>query len=248
MTADWEFVAEQLTTFTRRLLDATSVEDVLRQVIDAASLLVPGVDAASVTLRDEQGQYHTPVASHPIVEKLDHVQYDAGEGPCVECARLEGPGWAISHDLEHEQRWPLFGPVAAQHGVRAVLASTIPAREPGHPELAGALNLYSFQRNGLSENDRDVVLLLASHASLALAHTKAVTAVDLERRQLHDAITSRDVIGQAKGILMERRGITAKEAFDLLRRTSQHLNVKLVELATTLINDRQGDGGAPGAG
>ncbi|WP_081191432.1 ANTAR domain-containing protein [Saccharomonospora piscinae] len=229
----WVGLAEQSAALTRRLLDAGSVEEVLRQIVAAAAVLVPGVDVASVTLRDGDGAFHTPVATDRVAEKLDSVQYDSHEGPCVECARPDGPGWVVSPELLTEQRWPRFGPAAADLGMRAVLATAIPMNHRP-PELSGALNLYSFAPAGLSDTDRDVLLLLASHASLALAHTAAVTSAELEGQQLRAAVDSRDVIGQAKGILMQRRGIGADEAFAVLRRTSQNLNVKLVDLATEL--------------
>ena len=104
----------------------------------------------------------------------------------------------------------------------------------------GALNLYSFDVGGIDELDRDLAVILAAHASTALAATMASTAAELETAQLRQALTSRDVIGQAKGILMERRGISADEAFDALRRASQSLNVKLTQVAQTLV-DRRAD-------
>jgi AmiR/NasT family two-component response regulator len=94
--------------------------------------------------------------------------------------------------------------------------------------------VYARTANGLDGADRDVLLLLATHASLALAATDAVTEGELQAANLRRAIDSRDVIGQAKGIIMARRGVSADEAFEVLRRTSQNLNVKLAELATTL--------------
>jgi AmiR/NasT family two-component response regulator len=96
------------------------------------------------------------------------------------------------------------------------------------------LNLYSRQRNGLTAADRDVAFLLATHGSLALASTHARTVADLHAAQLRRAIDSRDIIGQAKGILMNRRGISSDEAFDLLRRISQDMNIKIADLARTL--------------
>jgi AmiR/NasT family two-component response regulator len=72
---------------------------------------------------------------------------------------------------------------------------------------------------------------VSTHASLASAATEAVTTSQLRDAQLHQAIDSRDVIGHAKGILMSRRGVSADEAFDILRRTSQNLNVKLARIA-----------------
>ncbi len=81
-------------------------------------------------------------------------------------------------------------------------------------------------------------MILAAHASTALAGTVVATTAELETTQLRQALQSRDVIGQAKGILMERRGISADEAFDVLRRASQSLNIKLTTVAQTLVDRR----------
>jgi GAF domain-containing protein len=113
-----------------------------------------------------------------------------------------------------------------------VATALLPASRP--PQLVGALNVYSRRRLGFTSADRDIALLLATHASLALANVQANDNAALQAAHLRKAIESRDVIGQAKGILMSRRGIGAEEAFQILRRVSQDLNVKLANLAQTL--------------
>lgn len=224
---------------TWELLDARTVVEVLEHVVDAAHRLVPGADLVSVTLRSPGGAFHTPVETDPLATELDQVQYDTGEGPCVDAARMSSPGYVRSDDLATEAAWPTFGPAAAARGFTVVLSSVLmPDSKP--PHLSGALNIYSRHAGALRQDARDVALLLATHASLALAATQAVTRADLHEAQLRRAIESRDIIGQAKGILMQRRGIGADEAFDLLRRVSQDLNVKVVELARTLA-DRHGE-------
>ncbi|TDP96731.1 ANTAR domain-containing protein [Labedaea rhizosphaerae] len=94
--------------------------------------------------------------------------------------------------------------------------------------------MYSRQPDGFTAVDHNAALLLATHASLALAHAHAAETADAHQTQLLRAIDTRDVIGQAKGILMNRQGIDAEQAFTLLRETSQELNVKLVDLARTI--------------
>lgn len=226
-------LVEDFARLTRALLDASSVAEVLEQVVNAVHRVVPGADLVSITLRSEDGTYHTPVETDPVASMLDQVQYETGEGPCVEASRESGPAYIRSEDLSTEPAWPRFGPVAAGHGFAAVLSTALlPDALP--PRLSGALNIYTRTTSELDDRARDIALLLATHASLALATTRAVTRAGLQAEQLRQAIDSRDVIGQAKGILMQRRGITADEAFELLRRTSQDLNVKLTELAATL--------------
>ncbi|KDN20980.1 GAF and ANTAR domain-containing protein [Amycolatopsis rifamycinica] len=227
-------LAAQFAQLTQTLLDATpTVGGVLKLVVGAAAALVPDADLVSVTLRDADGTFHTPVGTDPVAERLDQVQYDHGEGPCVESARPDGPAVGWSPDLGGDARWPAFGPAAARHGYHSVLATAL-LPDARLPRLSGALNIYSRRPGAFDARAIDLALLLATHASLALAHTHAVASAELEAAHLRRAVDSRDVIGQAKGILMQRRGITADEAFDVLRRASQELNVKLADLAKTL--------------
>jgi len=224
-------LASQLSDLTEVLLDADNVADVLAHVVAAAVELIPDADLVSVTLRSPDGRFHTPVETHPMALELDELQYRCGHGPCVSAAYKTGPGHVHSAELLTSLDWPVFGPGAARRGYHSILSTTlVPTARP--PRLSGALNIYAAEPGRLGTAEaRDVALLLATHASLALAGTEAVRLADLHEAQLRQAMDSRDVIGQAKGILMHRRGISADEAFELLRRTSQDLNHKLADLA-----------------
>jgi hypothetical protein len=217
------------------LLTATTVHGVLDRVVNAARAAVPGADLVSVTLATETG-FTTPAYTEDLALKLDEVQYRLGEGPCVEATRTPGIGLTFSGDLAQGVQFPTFGPAAAELGAHSVLA--VGLFPDGEKDRFGALNIYAFQAGGLDEFDRDIALILAAHASTALAGTVAATSAELEVAQLRQALQSRDVIGQAKGILMERRGISADEAFDVLRRASQSLNIKLTTVAQTLVDRR----------
>ncbi len=224
-------LAEQFVALAESLLHAGTVHQVLQRVVTAAHQAIPGAELVSVTLCVPKRGYTTPVQTDPVAVELDELQYEFDEGPCVAATRTPGPGLSVSDDLGSGDIYPRFGPAAAARGVRCVLAAGLFTRSD---QPRGALNLYSFRPHGLHAVDREVLMLLATHASVALAHTNAVAAADLHAAQLREAIDSRDVIGQAKGILMERRGISAEEAFDVLRRTSQDLNMKLALLAQTI--------------
>jgi hypothetical protein len=229
-------LAGEFMRLAEHLMDATTVHGVLQRVVDAARAAIPGADLVSITMRGDD-RYHTPVQTDLLASRLDEEQYRLGEGPCVESTRTPGLGLTYSGDLGAGREYPRFGPVAATLGVHSVLAvGLFPAG--GAVPRTGALNLYSFQVDGIDELDRDLAVILAAHASTALAATLASTASELEVAQLRQALNSRDVIGQAKGILMERRGISADEAFDALRRASQSLNVKLIRVAQTLVERR----------
>ncbi|OLT48973.1 histidine kinase [Saccharomonospora sp. CUA-673] len=233
-------VAEHFTTFTRSLLASENVSEVLERVVDACWRVIPGAELVSVTLRDPQGEFFTPVETDQLATEIDRLQYRFDEGPCLSAADPDGPALAASNDLSRDPQWPRFGPAASELGVVSLLAtSLLPTHRP--PQITGALNIYAKKPAAFGPGTADSALLLATHASLALAHTDAVTRAALEREQLRRAIGSRDVIGQAKGILMERRGLSADEAFDVLRTTSQQLNMKVAELAQQLT-----DGHTPG--
>lgn len=226
-------LAEEFAQLTVNLLNAGSVADVLEHVVLAAHRVIPGADLVSVTLRSSDGVFHTPVETDVIATKLDQLQYETQEGPCLEAARPDGPAEAHSDDLATEPAWPRFGPAAAAQGVRAVLSvALLPDARP--PRYGGALNIYSRCPGAIGVTAHESALLLATHASLALAGTAGLTRAELRSENLHKAIASRDVIGQAKGILMARRGVSAEEAFDQLRRASQELNMKLVDVAHLL--------------
>jgi hypothetical protein len=227
-------LSAQLADLTRLLLGATSVSQALQHVVAAATVVVPHARLVSITLRDPRGRFFTPVETPDIAADLDNVQYRTGSGPCLDAARPDGPAYALDQDLATTSAWPQFAAVATAHGLGAVLSTALLPSPPAG--LSGALNIYAH-RGGITETDRHRALLLATHASLALAYARGVEIAELERTHLRRAIASRDVIGQAKGILMARQGLDAEAAFALLRRTSQDLNVKLADIAAALVGN-----------
>jgi len=229
-------LARQFAEFSTQLLTAGTVADALTHTATAALEILPEADLVSVTLRSRDGHLHTPLSTDPLGVELDVLQDRYEEGPCFEAARVSGPAHYHSGDLATEQTWPRFGPAAVELGFRSALSTAL-LTEGRPPHMTGALNIFSRKPDALgAETDRDRALLLATHAALAVSRTEAVRLAELRELQLRQAIDSRDIIGQAKGVLMHRRGISADEAFELLRRTSQDLNVKLAELARTITN------------
>jgi hypothetical protein len=224
---------------TGLLLAADTVDGVLRRVLLAARHTIPGADAVSITLRADDGELRTPVEIEPEALELDRLQYRTGEGPCVAAADPDGPAYAFSADLAHEKAWPAFSAAAAERGFAAVLSTALlSGREP--VPFTGSLNVYFRHRDALDDDARDLAFLLATHASLALetAGTRqALAEAGQETIQLRQAIDTRTVIGQATGILMARRGLTADEAFEVLKRTSQNGHIKLSRLATLLTDE-----------
>lgn len=218
------------------------VAAVLSRVVDLGVRVVPDADLASVTLRrgpHPGAGYTTPAHSDALAVKLDEVQYDTGEGPCVTALDRGSLGTAESNDLAHDPAWPRFGPTAAGLGVGSVLAvGLFPDGDARRPPVRGALNFYRYAPGDFSHESREAALVLAAHVSVALAYVTVTEAAALRETQFQTALDSRDVIGQAKGILMERRGLDADAAFDVLRRASQDLNIKLRDVAQALATRR----------
>jgi hypothetical protein len=229
-------VVAEFVALAEKLLDAPSVQDVLERVAEATLRVVRGADVVSVSLRSRNGTLDTPATTDSVGVRLDELQNELDEGPCLDASRIPGMGIALSSDLPGGEGFPKWGPAAAELGVESVMAiGLFPAQEP--PRI-GSLNIYSRHRGGLDEADRDAALVLAAHASTAVAGSLATSRAELQVTHLTEAVRSRDVIGQAKGILMERRGVDSEEAFRILRSASQSLNVKLARIAETLTQRR----------
>jgi GAF domain-containing protein len=212
----------------RLLFSAGSVTDTLTQVVDLAVATIEGCDFAGLFLVEDD-DVTTPVHTDTVVQEVDALQHQTGEGPCLD---------AIAHhlifyadDLSTDPRWPRFGPQAAERGIRSVLA--LPLTTNGHD---GAVNLYARYPAAFGVVDRGKGVILASLASVALSAARSLEAKERRVDNLHSAMSSREIIGQAQGILMERERISADQAFDVLRRASQYLNVKLREVAQTLVD------------
>ncbi|MFP5069195.1 ANTAR domain-containing protein [Pseudonocardia nantongensis] len=238
-------LGQQFAVLTYSLLDATSVGEVLEQIVTAVSGIVPQAERVSVMLGTRDGRFEVVAEHGSNLPSVDKLQGELQEGPAVDAALIGAPSALVSRDLRAERRWGQWTPAAADIGAGAVLSMHLKAHSgadkvgakqwPGdHPGPSGALTLYSGEPFGLDGVEADKVMLLATHASLALAAGHAGTNAEIVESQLQRAVDSRDVIGQAKGILMARREIDAGAAFDILRKTSQDLNVKLSEIAETV--------------
>jgi hypothetical protein len=202
----------------------------LQRIVDLAVETIDGCEGAGLLLVSG-GKILAGSWSDEAVHEIEQLEYEIGEGPCVD-AILREP--TFETDLrDRAARWPTFVAQALAVGFESILAFRLFSAE----DTLGALNLYSRARGAFDEAARAFGGVYAAHAALALAgaqvHEHDVALVN----SLHDALVARDVIGQAKGILMATRHIDADAAFALLRTTSQDLNIKLrviaEEVATT---------------
>jgi len=213
---------------TVSLFAADTVQGALAQVVNLAVSTIEGCDFAGIFVLEGQS-VTTPVCSDPLVIVLDGLQHGAGEGPCLDA--LSRPSAVYAEDLGVDGRWPVFGPEAVANGMRSLLA--LPLDFNGAP---AALNLYARYPNAFGVIDRGRGLLLAALGGLAFTTASAHEEDERKAAQLHAALATREMIGQAQGILMERERISPDEAFDILRRASQHLNLKLRAVAQALVD------------
>ncbi len=210
------------------VLSEHTVPGLLDVIINLAVTVVPRVDAASVSLVVHDGkQLETTSASSAAVRAADQAQYRRGGGPCVEAIRT-GTEVAVSLPA---RRWAGFSSVAVSLGFSSVWSFPLGRRDT----TLGALNLYSTA--GLRSDGRARLLAraLAGQATVLLANASTLMSAELANRHLRQVLESRDVIGQAKGILMARHGVSAEQAFADLRRASRRSGRKLGDVACEVV-------------
>ncbi|MET0865871.1 MAG: GAF and ANTAR domain-containing protein [Nakamurella sp.] len=197
------------------------VEKALQSVVDLAMNNCNCI-GASVTLVRADGGQETNASSDHLVEQADDLQYAYDEGPCLRAAEQGGAYLIV--DTATDPRWPTWGPAVARLGLRSVLSIHLFTDR----RVLGALNLYYETKDDFSDDEVEVAKVVAAHASVALAKLRS-------ERDLWRAIDSRHLIGQAQGMLMERFKISSEKSFSVLRRYSQQYNIKLHEVAGTLV-------------
>jgi GAF domain-containing protein len=223
---DTDEVMAQVASTVEVLARALHVRDAqLQPTLDAivsaaADALNADRDAGLILL--ERGKLVPQATSGHAPLHLDLYQQQAGEGPCIEAARRQIV--IRIDDTRSDPRWPGFMAAAREHGVLSQLCIPLQA----DARRLGTLSLYARKPSAFTDADERVTTMFATLAALALADA-------LRAEQMRAAVVNRDLIGQAKGILMERHRITADAAFALLAEASQHKNVKLTEVAACLV-------------
>ena len=216
-----ELLAQQLSSLARRLEAEDDPALMLDEVVRGAVALIPGVEEGSISIVVGRKEVTSRHPSGELPEKVDAVQMAVGEGPCLDAAYEHHT--VLVADMATEDRWPRFSPRALELGAASMLSFQLYVEG----DNLGALNLYSRRPHSFDDDSQQIGLLFASHAAIAFANAEKV-------RHLTVAVDRRDLVGQAKGILMERFKITADQAFTLLTRASQQSNRKLYDLAQEL--------------
>jgi GAF domain-containing protein len=209
-----------------RLMAAREVHATRRVIVDAAVEVIDACDHASIS--HMRGRSLVSASSSDDVGLvLDGIQTGADEGPCLDSIRS---GEVIGVDeLATDPRFPTYGPRAVESaGVHSSLAQ--PLREGDR--VVGALNLFGSEPGGFRDDATDDVAL----AAILAAHAAPALVAALHRENMARALETRDLIGQAKGMLMARTGVDEEAAFTLLVRASQRMQLKLAEVARRIVD------------
>jgi transcriptional regulator with GAF, ATPase, and Fis domain len=217
---------DQFARISRYLSTEHGVVATLELSVATALDLVETCDHAGISLVGKQAaQVATVSATDSVVEHVYRLQNELGEGPCLQSVADEES--VYSADLRSEQRWPRWsGRVVDELDIRSVLSLQLFVG----PKTFGSLDLFSTSPDAFGLEDRVSALALAAHVAVAMT-----AAVD--RQGMQSALLTRTTVGQAQGMLMERKGLKSDQAFAALVRLSQARNVKLHEIAADIVEN-----------
>jgi GAF domain-containing protein len=199
------------------------IEAVLSGVTSTTVELLDGADTAGVLLVSKGGKFESGTSD--LIYDVDRLQEKHNAGPCVDAAINELV--VRTEDFETETRWGEYSREVCELGVRSSISFKLYTGD----RTAGALNVFSRRPHSFDADSEMIGSILAAHAAAAILASR-------ESQQLQAALLSRDLIGQAKGILMERYSVDAVGAFEMLRKLSQQMNVRLADIAQRVVETR----------
>lgn len=214
-----EALLERIGVISRELSNATGLSSTLQLVVELGEDLLEHCDGVSMMLIGPRGVIETPASSSQVAYSSDMAQYATGEGPCLDAIRDHET--IVMDDLEVDERWPAYRATMLERGVRSMISFRLFVTA----HSLGALDMYSRRPHAFDWRSQLIGQVFAAQASVAM---KAA----LIESGLETAIKSRDVIGQAKGIVMARHRVTADMAFEILKGYSQDSHRKLIDVAT----------------
>ncbi len=218
---------DELAEAAREMQDDDSPKEAMERAVQIATKIIPGCHAAGICVVHRGERIDTHAASDDLVRRIDALQHELSEGPCLDALRKNHT--VVSDDLATDARWPSWGPqVVEQVG----LSSSVSYRLYSTDKDLGALNLYGTEASAFTSEDIADGRALAAHVAVALAAAQEV-------EHLEHAMRGRTVIGQATGILMERFDLAPERAFSVLSRMSQQKNVKLRAIADEIVTTRK---------
>jgi len=218
-----------LRALSKFLLGEETPRQGLRRIAEMGESAIEGADVTGLTLLDEDGRPETFVCTDDKAFDVDQLQYDEGDGPCLTAYRERHIVRVGSNRVD--QRWPAFSRRACERGVLSSLSAPLVVDGQG----LGALNFYAHREEAFSDADEQVGLAFSEQAAVIVANAQAYWGAREHSLHLDEAMRSRAVIEQAKGIVMARSDLGPEAASDVLRRVSQRENRKLREVAADLV-------------
>jgi GAF domain-containing protein len=216
-------VAEMFADLARLLAQSDDVQTILDQIVDEAAGQLRGCEYAGISQVDRGNRITSPASSNDIPRIVDRIQEETDEGPCIDAIR-EHEIYRTG-DLAGEERWPQFAKRAQREtGITSICSFRLFIEG----DTMGALNLYSTASDAFDDTDVALGAVFAAHAAVAMS------AAHRDER-LHRMAENRDIIGRAKGLLSAHSGVDDAEAFDILRRASQRLNIRVIEVAKNVV-------------
>jgi GAF domain-containing protein len=195
-------------------------------ITENAVALIAGAEHAAVVVPAGPKRLDARSAHGALPPLVMGLENDLAEGPCIDAVTQTAQ--VVVPDLKSEVRWPAFSKEVLRLGVGSMLCTPLAAED----RIVGSLTLVSSKPNAFDEDSAGLAMVFAAHAAIALVGA-------IEVRHLKTMVSSRDLIGQAKGMLMERYKLDADKAFSLLVRISQNQNVKLRDICQQLVDTGQ---------
>jgi transcriptional regulator with GAF, ATPase, and Fis domain len=216
-------VESTVTGLAGALVGGAGIAEVFTKLTSASLALAPGADCAKISVIDNGQLRSIAATTSQLTSSLDRAQQAAGRGPCLEA--ISAHKAIRCDDLRTDTRWPRFASSATTAGVHSVLSSPIDI--PG--DTGATLTLFGFRAEAFGSDSEAIGAMLANHAAIALINEE-------QQRQFEAALATRDVIGQAKGMIMERFGVDARRAFAMLTAISQETNTPVRDLAARFVD------------
>ena len=221
-TEQAELLGDVMSRAARQLQEEHGdVEGTLQMITMLSLEVVPQVEGCSISYVIGRRTVEPRAYTSELPMQADLLQQEVGQGPCLD-AVWEQEVVRVD-DVAADERWPKFGVRAAELGVASMICLQLFVAG----DHLGAMNLYSRVPRAFDDEATAVAQMLAAHGAVALAGAQQET-------NLRRGLDNRDVIGQAKGILMERFKLTADQAFLVLARVSQERNRTLADIAREL--------------
>ena len=208
--------------FARSVQQQQDLDATYAEIVRASVELIPGCDDGSISVVAGRKTVWSTAASSGLSGAVDRLQESTGQGPCLDAA-YEHETVRVA-DMATETRWPIFAPLALAAGAAGMLSCQLYVEG----DDLGALNLFSRTAGGLDEESEHIALMFAAHAAVAYATAR-------QQDSAARTVATRQLIGRAEGILMERHRVTGEQAFMMLVRVSQHRNTKLRAVAERLV-------------